>query len=648
MKNRRIIVFFAMMLIIILTVAIYAANNRNYVSLISEIKYSYENDIKINVDNLDLKKEITIDNSSNFTLPEEYLALGYNLIQDNDKRGIDYLNTAFELMDQKTDFYVKYITIKLLRNNSDKLENPSEESRYILDGIKKFNEKDHELHFLNIRELFVKGSDTDEGRKILIDSIKYILDDEKISSESAISSYRNILGMYYIMQGNYSDGIENYLETIYLGNNMDDKYYLNKALIDLGTVYSILNQYEIAEEIYEQAYDINHPNIEDDNFMKLYYYANIIECLIYQKKYDEFFDKCNEMERYIDKYYVASDVIESSILQMNIYKVKAYLELDEIDKADEIINRLYDLEYKVIENYFIDSDMAYFVILGDYYYKKSNYEKALELYKRVYDSEKTRMNKNAKEEVLHKLVWYYQSIEDYKKSSFYSNQLIEFNRDESSVVNSGYIKYIIDKYEYEKELMLASEELLKNGIEISILAVVFISSISVGAIVIFMLKKNNKIDGLTQMYNREYFDKEFYRLFKKQYKNFIYHKSSYVCMYDIDNFKKINDTYGHDFGDEVIKAIAGVSKKEVRYKGKAFRYGGEEFILILKNINEKQALRIAENIREAVENLSFSNQYKVTISVGITVVEDNKDVTFKKVDKKLYTSKKNGKNKITV
>lgn len=119
-------------------------------------------------------------------------------------------------------------------------------------------------------------------------------------------------------------------------------------------------------------------------------------------------------------------------------------------------------------------------------------------------------------------------------------------------------------------------------------------------------------------------------------------------MYDIDNFKKINDTYGHDFGDEVIKAIAGVSKKEVRYKGKAFRYGGEEFILILKNINEKQALRIAENIREAVENLSFSNQYKVTISVGITVVEHNKDVTFKKVDKKLYTSKKNGKNKITV
>ena len=171
MKNRRIIVFFAMMLIIILTVVIYAANNRNYVSLISEIKYSYENDIKINVDNLDLKKEITIDNSSNFTLPEEYLALGYNLIQDNDKRGIDYLNTAFELMDQKTDFYVKYITIKLLRNNSDKLENPSEESRYILDGIKKFNEKDHELHFLNIRELFVKGSDTDEGRKVLIDTI---------------------------------------------------------------------------------------------------------------------------------------------------------------------------------------------------------------------------------------------------------------------------------------------------------------------------------------------------------------------------------------------------------------------------------------------------------------------------------------------
>ncbi len=449
------------------------------------------------------------------------------------------------------------------------------------------------------------------------------------------------------MQGKYSEGIENYLEIIYLGNSMDDKYYMNKALIDLGTVYGMLNQYEEAEEIYEQAYDINLPNMEDDNYMKLYYYANIIECLINQRKYDEFFDKCDEMDRFIEKEYKDGYRNQSFILQLNIYKLKAYLELGEVDKADDIINTFDDLESQMMENYFIDSDMAYFVILGDYYYKKGDYKKAIQLYKRVYDCEKTRMNKNAKEEVLHKLVWYYQSTGDYKKSSFYSNQLIEFNRDESSFINSGYIKYIIDKYEYEKELILASEELLKNSMERGILAVVFISSISVGIIVIFMLKKNNRIDGLTHMYNRKYFDKEFDGVLKKQYKNFIHDKPSYLCMYDIDNFKNINDTYGHDFGDEVIKAIAAVSKKEIKHKGKAFRYGGEEFILIIKNINEEEVLQIAENIRQAVENLSFRNQYKVTISIGLTVVEENKEVTFKKVDEKLYISKKTGKNRIT-
>lgn len=647
MRSKRVIVLMGMILIIVLTVVVYGINqkdNNNYISLINDIKYSYENGTIINLDNLNLKKEITIDNSSNFTLPEEYLALGYNLIYDKDKRGIDYLNKAFDLMDKKTDFYVKYLTIQLLRNN---LEDLNEESRYILEGIKKFDEKDHELHFLEIRELLVEGPDTDEGRKVLIDSINYILNNKKVSSEAAISSYRNILGMHYIMQGKYSEGIENYLEIIYLGNSMDDKYYMNKALIDLGTVYGMLNQYEEAEEIYEQAYDINLPNMEDDNYMKLYYYANIIECLINQRKYDEFFDKCDEMDRFIKKEYKEGYRNQSFILQLNIYKLKAYLELGEVDKADDIINTFDDLESQMMENYFIDSDMAYFVILGDYYYKKGDYQKAIQLYKRVYDCEKTRMNKNAKEEVLHKLVWYYQSTGDYKKSSFYSNQLIEFNRDESSFINSGYIKYIIDKYEYEKELILASEELLKNSMERGILAVVFISSISVGIIVIFMLKKNNRIDGLTHMYNRKYFDKEFDGVLKKQYKNFIHDKPSYLCMYDIDNFKNINDTYGHDFGDEVIKAIAAVSKKEIKHKGKAFRYGGEEFILIIKNINEEEVLQIAENIRQAVENLSFRNQYKVTISIGLTVVEENKEVTFKKVDEKLYISKKTGKNRIT-
>lgn len=647
MRSKRVIVLMGMILIIVLTVVVYGINqkdNNNYISLINDIKYSYKNGTIINLDNLNLKKEITIDNSSNFTLPEEYLALGYNLIYDKDKRGIDYLNKAFDLMDKKTDFYVKYLTIQLLRNN---LEDLNEESRYILEGIKKFDEKDHELHFLEIRELLVEGPDTDEGRKVLIDSINYILNNKKVSSEAAISSYRNILGMHYIMQGKYSEGIENYLEIIYLGNSMDDKYYMNKALIDLGTVYGMLNQYEEAEEIYEQAYDINLPNMEDDNYMKLYYYANIIECLINQRKYDEFFDKCDEMDRFIEKEYKEGYRNQSFILQLNIYKLKAYLELGEVDKADDIINTFDDLESQMMENYFIDSDMAYFVILGDYYYKKGDYQKAIQLYKRVYDCEKTRMNKNAKEEVLHKLVWYYQSTGDYKKSSFYSNQLIEFNRDESSFINSGYIKYIIDKYEYEKELILASEELLKNSMERGILAVVFISSISVGIIVIFMLKKNNRIDGLTHMYNRKYFDKEFDGVLKKQHKNFIHDKPSYLCMYDIDNFKNINDTYGHDFGDEVIKAIAAVSKKEIKHKGKAFRYGGEEFILIIKNINEEDVLQIAENIRQAVENLSFRNQYKVTISIGLTVVEENKEVTFKKVDEKLYISKKTGKNRIT-
>ncbi len=107
------------------------------------------------------------------------------------KEGIDYLNKAFDLMDKKTDFYVKYLTIQLLRNN---LADLNEESRYILEGIKKFDEKDHELHFLEIRELLVEGPDTDEGRKVLIDSINYILNNKKVIIRSSYIIIQKYIG----------------------------------------------------------------------------------------------------------------------------------------------------------------------------------------------------------------------------------------------------------------------------------------------------------------------------------------------------------------------------------------------------------------------------------------------------------------------
>ena len=123
-----------------------------------------------------------------------------------------------------------------------------------------------------------------------------------------------------------------------------------------------------------------------------------------------------------------------------------------------------------------------------------------------------------------------------------------------------------------------------------------------------------------------------------------------LIMCDIDNFKRVNDTYGHDFGDIVIKDIAQIITQEVKDFGHVCRWGGEE-ILILCNGRLDRSLPIAENIRRNVEKHSFSNReltIHCTLTLGIaTHMENNKvEETIKHADERLYYGKQNGKNRV--
>ncbi len=120
-------------------------------------------------------------------------------------------------------------------------------------------------------------------------------------------------------------------------------------------------------------------------------------------------------------------------------------------------------------------------------------------------------------------------------------------------------------------------------------------------------------------------------------------KKLYIMMMDIDDFKKINDTFGHDTGDRVIERIASIIKEEVGNKGFSGRYGGEEFISAFYNDME-----LPERIRKRVENERILETRKVTISIGVTFF--NKEVSIneviKRADEALYKAKREGKNRV--
>ncbi|GEM_PF-2227074 len=157
------------------------------------------------------------------------------------------------------------------------------------------------------------------------------------------------------------------------------------------------------------------------------------------------------------------------------------------------------------------------------------------------------------------------------------------------------------------------------------------------------------IDSLTGVYNRRALEETAPDLIAK-YQSL--KKPLSVMMVDFDNFKVINDTYGHQVGDYVLRESAEIISSTLRETDLVFRYGGEEFLVLLPGTPLKGALRAGENVRRKVENHTFSIgdfSFSLTVSVGVTEVgEGDRDLgeIINRADRALYIAKKTGKNRV--
>lgn len=156
------------------------------------------------------------------------------------------------------------------------------------------------------------------------------------------------------------------------------------------------------------------------------------------------------------------------------------------------------------------------------------------------------------------------------------------------------------------------------------------------------------IDGLTGLYNRKEIQSQIEdalsRIEKEQFS---------LVMLDIDNFKQVNDTYGHQEGDTVIVALADILRnRRIGHKQNVSsgRWGGEEFMVLLRGTDADSAAYIADLLRESFANTSFKEIRPQTVSLGVTQArqDDTVDSLCTRVDMALYRAKKNGKNRVEV
>lgn len=155
-------------------------------------------------------------------------------------------------------------------------------------------------------------------------------------------------------------------------------------------------------------------------------------------------------------------------------------------------------------------------------------------------------------------------------------------------------------------------------------------------------------DHLTGLNNRKYMDIKL----AEEIVRFGRHGQPFcILLLDIDNFKRINDVYGHIVGDQVIKHLGGVVKTHIRKSDFSFRYGGEEFLVLLLNTDIENAVRIAEQIRSKVETTNFTLKDKtfvITVTIGVAQYMQGESVEsfLERADKNLYNGKRFGKNRV--
>ncbi|HEU5047900.1 MAG TPA: PleD family two-component system response regulator [Rickettsiales bacterium] len=158
-------------------------------------------------------------------------------------------------------------------------------------------------------------------------------------------------------------------------------------------------------------------------------------------------------------------------------------------------------------------------------------------------------------------------------------------------------------------------------------------------------------DALTGLYNRHYLNAHLDNMVNQSIRN---SKPLSLMIMDMDHFKAVNDTYGHDMGDVVLKQLAEIIIKTVRSADLAARFGGEEFVVLMPETDKKQAMEAAERIRKIVEAAEFKltngdGHIKKTVSIGVSFLDelgDSGQALLKRADEALYKAKETGRNRV--
>ena len=502
---------------------------------------------------------------------------------------------------------------------------------------------------INISNIESNERDTIKKAKLQIQNGNYelaekrlecILNDKhkfKTLSKNDKFDILNYLGVINTLQGETVSALLMYEKA--------DKYVskVNKYKVDMNTAiaYRQIGEYLKSAEILVKIIT-SKDKIDGENArVKTYSLLNLAEIYLQIGNIEEYNSILEKVENYIYKspkehrdnlliiYY-------SDLIIREIYR-------DNLDKVDYYFNEIENLKDKNNEIYYTENKMFKTRAYAMYYKKIGEEDKAVKYFEELEEYAQKEGDTFIAQFSIKERIEIYKKLGNKEE---YNKLLQEFYNKEQEILEINDKQY--NFHLNNKILEQSNIDAMKKTVVLFILI-----NLILIAIVVFTYEKMRKSktdsmrDALCNTYNRRYL--ELYKI-KAGRKDF----PVSVLMIDVDYFKLYNDNYGHQKGDEVLKRISKVLKSSCRRNDIVFRYGGEEFCVVLKNTIKEEAIALAQRIKENVANEKIKHEYSqvdnyITLSMGISTVysKENLRKSITLADKALYISKESGRNKYT-
>ena len=536
-----------------------------------------------------------------------------------------------------------------------------EEALKIIDNIDDEIEKAHFFNHLawaykNINEFNKAREYTERGRECAI----------SIDSSGLEAYALNTLGSIYLAENQYDKALENFLSALRIQEEKNDRASIASTMNNIGLIFFSTGDYNKSIEYISQALEIweelgqkRSVAIAKQNIANVYSSQNKPE-----KALEYYLSSLKNCEEVGDERLSGRILINTAIIY--------YMKFFDIEKALEYFNRALVITRKYDDKENIARTIHYIAAINK---DKGKYDKSI-----AQEYEALRIAKEIDDQfqkkcILQELSYMYADLHDFENAFNYHVRFKEINDSIFSIEQSEQITEMETKYETEKkeqQIVLLEKDNTIAGLKIKRQRLLLLYSvIGIVLILAFVLILSNlyrqktktakalavangkleelsRTGSLTKLWNRRYLheivERERVRI-KRSFEAF-----SFILM-DIDHFKNVNDTYGHECGDYVLSTMAVILRSAVRKQDVVGRWGGEEFLLFLPSTSLQGAITIAESIRKKIADYPFNYDSKditITSTLGVSEFDETVSVEecIKLADDGLYEGKESGRNRV--